>query len=115
LPLSASYILISMASMFGPNEVARGWREPVGQVADECLSRDGRFLRDEEGAATLPTRDVPPAGGARTKLRARTTASPISRSWLAGSLADLNYWRFAIAGGSCRLSFALQTQQRWSM
>jgi hypothetical protein len=53
-----------------PLLAARGWREPVGQVADQCLSREGRFLRDEERAATFPTRDVSPASGARAKLTA---------------------------------------------
>jgi hypothetical protein len=52
---------------------ARGWREPVGQVADECLNR---FLRDEEGAATFPTRDVSPVSDARAKLAAQNDREP---------------------------------------
>jgi hypothetical protein len=31
---------------------------------------ENRFLRDEEQAATFPTRDVSPASGARAKLTA---------------------------------------------
>jgi hypothetical protein len=55
---------------------------------DECLSREGRFLRDEEQASIFSTRDVSPASGANVRLRVRR--SPIRRmgtsieGWLAG-------------------------------
>jgi hypothetical protein len=55
---------------------------------DECLSREGRFLRDEEQASIFSTRDVSPASGANVRLRVR--GSPIRRmgtsieGWLAG-------------------------------
>jgi len=49
-------------------------RETVGQVADECRSREGRFLRDEERAATFPTSR--PASGASAKLTAQNNRDP---------------------------------------